>query len=129
VQGPPLPAVGRSAARQLYQPRFAFTIELWFPRRPPLRIQRCRNSIERTALAYTFHRADTHIQVLGDLFIQKTLVRFEQNLCMHHLPRGMAACRRKADKLFSFLFREIDVIAFHLYYLHDASPRGTVFGF
>jgi hypothetical protein len=129
VQSPPLPAVGRNAARQLYQPCFALTIELWLPRRPLLRIQCCGNPIERTALADTFHRADTHIQVLGDLFVLQTLVRFEQNPCVQHLPRGVAASRRKADKLLTFFFREIYVIEFHLYYLHDSSPRGTVFGF
>jgi len=45
---------------------------------------------------------------------------------VHHLPRGVAASRREADKLFSFFFREIDVIEFHSYYLHDSSAIRTI---
>ena len=79
MQGPPLPAVRRCAARQLYQSCFALTIKLRFLRWPLLWIQRCCHPIEGTALSYTLHRADTHIQVLGDLLVLQTLVRFEQN--------------------------------------------------
>jgi hypothetical protein len=77
VQGPPLPAVGRNAVRQVYQPRFALTIAFWLPRRPFLRIQRCRNAIDRTALAYTFYRANADIQMFRYLFIFQSIVRFE----------------------------------------------------
>jgi hypothetical protein len=47
---------------------------------------------------------------------------------VHHLPRSVATGRRETDQLLPFFVREIDVIAFHLYYLHDSSSIGTVFG-
>lgn len=40
----------------------------------------------------------------------------------------MATGRRKTNQLLPFFSCEIDVIEFHLYYLHDSSSIGTVFG-
>jgi hypothetical protein len=59
MQGPPLPAVGRLAARQLDQPCLPHAVELRLTGRPLPRVQRRCDPLERTTFAHAFDRADT----------------------------------------------------------------------
>ena len=77
MQSPLLPAIRRRTAGDLDQTRFTLAVELWLSLGARLRVQRRAQTLVRTTLAYTFDRADTHIQVFRDLLVLQTLVRFE----------------------------------------------------
>ena len=128
IQGPPLPTSGRLAACQLHQACLPLAVELLVSRWPRPWVQRCFDPLERTAFTHTLDRADSHIQVLHDLFVLQTLVRFEQNPRVDNLLCRVSTGCCKSDQSLSLFFREIDVIEFHLYLLHDYCYLGKVFG-
>ena len=66
--------------------------------------------------------------LIGNLLIRQAIIGLEKDFRVKDLTRGMATAGCEACELFSFFFGEIDDVAFHLYYLHELSPMGTVFG-